>query len=51
MAFDRVVPHSDGAGVVEAVGKGADPAMVGRRVIRNGRVAARRRDCGAVHRA
>ena len=37
MAFDRVVPHSDGAGVVEAVGKGGDPAMVGRRVyLRNG---------------
>ena len=37
MAFDRVVPHSDGAGVVEAVGEGADPAMVGRRVyLRNG---------------
>jgi len=37
MAFDRVVPHSDGAGIVEAVGEGADPAMAGRRVyLRNG---------------
>ncbi|MGC6452682.1 MAG: NADPH:quinone reductase [Candidatus Puniceispirillaceae bacterium] len=37
MAFDRVVPHSDGAGIVDAVGEGVDPAMVGRRVyLRNG---------------
>jgi len=37
MGFDRVVPHSDGAGIVEAVGEGGDPAMVGRRVyLRNG---------------
>ena len=37
MAFDRVVPHSDGAGIIEAVGGGADPAMIGRRVyLRNG---------------
>ena len=32
MAFPRIVPHSDGAGVVEAVGAGIDPARVGRRV-------------------
>lgn len=32
MAFPRIVPHSDGAGVVEAVGPGADPARVGERV-------------------
>ncbi len=32
MAFPRIVPHSDGAGVIEAVGPGADPARVGRRV-------------------
>jgi NADPH:quinone reductase len=32
MAFPRIVPHSDGAGVVEAVGPGADPARVGQRV-------------------
>ncbi|NIZ92839.1 NADPH:quinone reductase [Kineococcus rubinsiae] len=31
MAFPRVVPHSDGAGVVAAVGEGVDPARVGRR--------------------
>jgi NADPH2:quinone reductase len=32
MPFPRVIPHSDGAGVVEAVGEGVDPARVGRRV-------------------
>lgn len=32
MAFPRVVPHSDGAGVIEAVGPDADPARIGRRV-------------------
>jgi NADPH2:quinone reductase len=32
MAFPRIVPHSDGAGVIEAVGPGADQARVGRRV-------------------
>jgi NADPH:quinone reductase len=32
MAFPRIVPHSDGAGVIEAVGPGADPGRVGRRV-------------------
>jgi len=32
MAFPRIVPHSDGAGVVAAVGEGVDPARVGRRV-------------------
>jgi NADPH2:quinone reductase len=31
MAFPRIVPHSDGAGVIEAVGPGADQARVGRR--------------------
>lgn len=37
MAFDRVIPHSDGAGTVEAVGEGADPSLVGQRVyLRNG---------------
>jgi len=37
MGFDLVIPHSDGAGVIEAVGEGADAAMVGRRVyLRNG---------------
>jgi len=31
MAFPRIVPHSDGAGVIEAVGPGVDPARVGKR--------------------
>ena len=32
MAFPKVVPHSDGAGVIEAVGAGVDRARVGERV-------------------
>jgi NADPH:quinone reductase len=32
MAFPRIVPHSDGAGVIEAVGPDADSARIGRRV-------------------
>jgi NADPH:quinone reductase len=32
MAFPRIVPHSDGAGIIAAVGKGADPARLGSRV-------------------
>jgi NADPH:quinone reductase len=32
MPYPRVVPHSDGAGVVDAVGEGVDAARVGRRV-------------------
>jgi NADPH2:quinone reductase len=32
MPYPRVVPHSDGAGVIEAVGAGVDPARVGERV-------------------
>jgi NADPH2:quinone reductase len=32
MAFPRVIPHSDGSGVIEAVGDGVDPARVGERV-------------------
>lgn len=31
-AFPQIVPHSDGSGVVEAVGKGVDAARVGERV-------------------
>jgi len=30
--FDLVVPHSDGAGVIDAVGEGVDPARFGARV-------------------
>jgi NADPH2:quinone reductase len=32
MPFPRVIPHSDGAGVVDAVGERVDPARIGRRV-------------------
>ncbi len=32
MAFPRVIPHSDGAGVIEAVGDRVDPARIGARV-------------------
>jgi NADPH2:quinone reductase len=32
MPFPRVIPHSDGAGVVDAVGEGVDAARLGRRV-------------------
>lgn len=32
MAWPRVVPQSDGAGIVEAVGDGVDPARIGERV-------------------
>lgn len=32
MPFPRIIPHSDGAGVIDAVGPGVDPARVGRRV-------------------
>jgi NADPH2:quinone reductase len=32
LAFARIVPHSDGAGTIDAVGSGVDPARVGERV-------------------
>jgi NADPH2:quinone reductase len=32
MPFPRVVPHSDGAGVIDGVGDGVDPGRVGQRV-------------------
>lgn len=32
MPFPEIIPHSDGAGVISAVGEGVDPARVGRRV-------------------
>ena len=31
-AFDQIIPHSDGAGVIEAVGDGVDASRVGQRV-------------------
>jgi NADPH:quinone reductase-like Zn-dependent oxidoreductase len=33
MPYARVVPHSDGAGVIDAVGPGVDAGRVGRRVL------------------
>jgi len=33
MPYARVIPHSDGAGVIDAVGPGVDPGRVGRRVL------------------
>ncbi len=32
MGWPRIVPHSDGAGLVEAVGAGVDPVRIGQRV-------------------
>lgn len=32
LAFPRIVPHSDGMGVIDAVGAGVDPARIGQRV-------------------
>jgi NADPH2:quinone reductase len=32
MPYPRVIPHNDGAGVIDAIGPGVDPARVGRRV-------------------
>ncbi|GEN98670.1 NADPH:quinone oxidoreductase [Novosphingobium sediminis] len=32
IAFPRVIPHSDGAGVIDAVGEGVSPARIGTRV-------------------
>lgn len=32
MPYPQVIPHSDGAGVVDAVGEGVDPGRVGQRV-------------------
>src|ERR1700752_5170525 len=38
MQFPRVIPHSDGAGAIDAVGKDIDSGWVGRRVwISNGK--------------
>lgn len=32
LAFDFIIPHSDGAGVIEGVGEGVDSARIGERV-------------------
>lgn len=32
IGYDRIVPHSDGAGMIEAVGEGVDGSRVGQRV-------------------
>ena len=32
MQFDRVIPHNDGAGIIDAVGEGIDSSRVGERV-------------------
>jgi len=32
MAFPRIIPHSDGAGVIEGAGKGVDASRIGQRV-------------------
>ena len=32
MVYPRVIPHSDGAGVIDAVGDGVDPTRIGTRV-------------------
>lgn len=32
MGFDRIIPNSDGAGVIEAIGSGVDPVRIGERV-------------------
>ncbi|HXV24871.1 MAG TPA: NADPH:quinone reductase [Alphaproteobacteria bacterium] len=32
MAFPKIVPHSDGAGMIEAVGPGVEPRRIGERV-------------------
>lgn len=32
MRYPRVIPHSDGAGVIDRVGAGVDPARIGQRV-------------------
>src|SRR5205823_14946723 len=32
MPFPRIVPHSDGSGVIDAVGQGVDRSRIGQRV-------------------
>ena len=33
MPYDRIIPHSDGAGFVRKVGTGVDPSWIGKRVL------------------
>lgn len=32
IGFERIIPHSDGSGTIEAVGEGVDPARIGEQV-------------------
>lgn len=32
MTYPRIIPHSDGAGIIDALGLGVDPGRIGRRV-------------------
>jgi len=50
MPYPRVIPHSDGAGVIDAVGSGVVRSRVGRRVWVYGAVLPTLRHCGPVHR-
>lgn len=36
MPFPRVIPHSDGSGVIDAIGDGVDPGRIGHRVWTHG---------------
>lgn len=47
MPYPRVVPHSDAAGVVDAVGAGVEPGRVGRRVCVHGAQSYRRNGTAA----
>src|SRR3954467_14670680 len=37
LTYPRVIPHSDGAGVIDAVGEGVDASRIGERVWVTGR--------------
>ena len=51
MGFDRVIPHSDGAGTVEMVGEGVDPDLQGPAGLSSQRaVAARQWNGGGIYR-
>ncbi len=52
IAFPRVIPHSDGAGVIDKVGSGVPPSRVGERVwVWNGQWKRAIRHGGGIHRA